>query len=80
MLLNMLNLDYKLMPQIIDINPLINNKYVPIMGNKIVSSSELRNIKPETILILNSIYRAEITYQVRQMGLASSVEPLLDLE
>ena len=80
MLLNMLNLDYKLMPQIIDINPLINNKYVPIMGNKIVSSSELRNIKPETIFILNSIYRDEITYQVRQMGLASSVEPLLDLE
>ena len=80
MLLNMLNLDYKLMPQIIDINPLINNKYIPLMGNKIVSPSKLRNIKPETIFILNSIYREEITYQVRQMGLPSSVEPLFDFE
>lgn len=80
MLLNMLNLDYKLMPQIIDINPLINNKYIPIMGNQIVSPSELGNTKPEKIFVSNSIYRDEITYQVRQMGLASSVEPLFDLE
>ena len=80
MLLNMLNLDYKLMPEIIDINPRISNKYIPIMGNKIVLPSNLREIKPETIFILNSIYTEEITYQVRQMGLRSVVEPLFGFE
>ena len=73
MICNMLNVDYRSMPYIVDINKKIWGHYVPVTAHKIVSPQILYDLKPDNILIATPLYYNEITNQIILMGLDSNV-------
>jgi SAM-dependent methyltransferase len=54
---------------IVDINPNRHGKYIPGVGKKIVSPDFLRELKPQTIIVMNPIYCEEIRNMVESMGI-----------
>lgn len=57
---------------IVDLNPRKQGMFVPGTGQQIVAPEFLRNYKPDTVIIMNPIYRNEIGENLRQMGLAAA--------
>ena len=60
MLLNLLDLSYQKMPKVIDINPKLDQKYIPITGNHIVKPSEINFENLDTVYVSNILYLEEI--------------------
>jgi len=61
----------------VDINPHRQGHYMPGTGHRILAPEELRELKPDAVVVMNSIYAPEIGAQLRELGL----EPeLLTLE
>jgi len=54
---------------VVDINPLRQGKYMPISAHKVVAPDELKQIKPDLIIINNPTYAEEIMHQSREIGL-----------
>jgi SAM-dependent methyltransferase len=58
---------------VVDINPYRQGTYVPGTGHEIVAPEFLRNYKPHTVIVMNPIYREEITEQLNQWNLFPEV-------
>lgn len=54
---------------VVDINPHRHGKYLAGSGIQIVSPDFLRQYKPDTVVMMNPIYREEIRTHLNQMGL-----------
>ncbi|RZV41575.1 MAG: methyltransferase domain-containing protein [Acidimicrobiales bacterium] len=59
-----------------DINPHRANYYMPVTGQRIVPPSELPEIKPDLVIIMNRIYEKEITADLNAMGLHPEIKCL----
>ncbi|OGG44272.1 MAG: SAM-dependent methyltransferase [Candidatus Handelsmanbacteria bacterium RIFCSPLOWO2_12_FULL_64_10] len=57
----------------VDINPYRNGTYMAGTGQKIVSPCFLREYRPDVVIAMNPMYREEILWDLRQMGLSSEV-------
>ena len=54
---------------IVDLNPNKRGKFTAGTGHPIISPEQLRDLKPDNVIIMNPIYRDEIEHQLRDMGL-----------
>ena len=54
---------------VIDVNPHKQGKYVPLTGHPIEAPESLRERQPETVLVMNPLYRDEIAAQLSELGL-----------
>ena len=58
---------------VVDINPHRHGVYMPGLHQQIVAPSELKNYKPDLVIIMNPIYIDEITSDLNAMGLHPEV-------
>ena len=58
---------------IIDINPHRHGKFIPGVGAEVRPPEHLREYVPDTIIVMNPIYRDEIAAMVSAMGIRSDV-------
>jgi len=56
-----------------DINPHRHGKFIPGVGMEIVPPDALRAFRPDEVVVMNPIYRAEITAMLNEMGVAARV-------
>ncbi|MHC4727329.1 MAG: class I SAM-dependent methyltransferase [Planctomycetota bacterium] len=68
---NTLNISYKQIEYIVDLNPRKCGKFVPGTAQCIVGPDFLKEYRPQTIIIMNPIYRSEIQADVKELGLAT---------
>ena len=80
LILNILGLDYKKMPFIVDKNPCLHGKYIPLTGNEIISPNDLKRMRPENIHVLNSLYLDEIVSECRHMDIKTEISPLFGID
>ena len=63
---------------VVDINPRRQGTYLPAVVQKIVAPAELRELKPDLVLVMNPVYEQEICETVCAMGLAPGIVALKD--
>jgi C-methyltransferase C-terminal domain len=54
---------------VVDINPRKIGRFVPGSGQQIVGPNALSELRPHTIILMNELYRDEITLQTAELGL-----------
>lgn len=59
---------------LVDLNPRKQGRFVPGTGQPVVSPEALTTIRPDVIIVMNPLYRDEITGLAQQLGLQSTVE------
>jgi SAM-dependent methyltransferase len=57
----------------VDINPYRQGKFMPGTGHEIVAPGTLDSLKPDNVIIMNPIYRTEITEQLASMSLSPNI-------
>jgi SAM-dependent methyltransferase len=60
---------------IVDINPHRHGKFIPAIGKQIVSPQFLKEYQPETIIVMNPVYCAEIKKMVEAMNIDAEYLP-----
>jgi len=60
----------------VDINPYRHGHYMPTTGQKIVSPEFLREYRPDVVILMNSIYREEVSRDLQRLGLAPNLYAL----
>ena len=58
----------------VDINPKKQGKYVAGTAQRIVSPHFLQNYQPDTVIVMNPIYKQEIQQFINQLGVSSCIE------
>jgi SAM-dependent methyltransferase len=62
---------------VVDLNPRKQGMYVPGTGQLVASPEQIREVRPDMILISNPIYESEIREIVRNYGVAADLIPIL---
>jgi 2-polyprenyl-3-methyl-5-hydroxy-6-metoxy-1,4-benzoquinol methylase len=70
--LNVLNIEDQI-EYVVDVNPHKQNKFIPGTGQQIVSPDFLRELQPDTVIVMNPNYADEIKKAVRDIGLHSKL-------
>ncbi|MHC4559332.1 MAG: Rossmann-fold NAD(P)-binding domain-containing protein, partial [Planctomycetota bacterium] len=68
---NTLNISYKQIEYIVDVNPRKSGKFVPGTGQRIVGPDFLKEYHPQTTIIMNPTYSREIKAAIQELGLAT---------
>ena len=68
--------DLDLIEYVVDINPHMENNYIPGIGKKYVQPKFLKDYKPEAVIIMNGIYKDEITKTLHDMGVFPEIYAL----
>ena len=63
-------------PEVVDINPHKQGTYLPTSGALIVGPDALRQSKPTVVVVMNPIYREEISADLAGRGVRSRVVTL----
>ncbi len=63
---------------VVDINPNRHGYFMPGTGHEIVSPEFLAEYKPDVVVIMNPIYRDEITASCREQGLEPEIRTVLE--
>lgn len=58
---------------VVDINPYKSGSFVPGSGHMIIHPDALQQIRPDIVVIMNPIYRSEISNQLTALGLAPEI-------
>ncbi len=61
--------DLKLIRNVVDINPHMQGNFIPGIGIQYISPDQLKEIKPDVVLIMNGIYKREISKMLEDRGL-----------
>ena len=61
--------DLNIIKHVVDINPHMQGNYIPGIGIQYVSPSYMQDFKPDTIIIMNGIYKKEIGQILSEMNL-----------
>jgi len=69
-----------LIDAIVDINPHRNGMFAPGLSMPISGPDALRSLRPDLVIVMNPIYRAEITAECEAMGVGADVLAMGDLE
>ena len=59
--------------RVVDINPFRQGHFMPGSGQPIVAPERLKEDPPATVIVMNSVYREEITRDLRDLGLDPDV-------
>ena len=58
---------------VVDINPYMTGHYMAKTGAKIIAPTDLREYRPDVVIIMNRIYRREIVGELSNLGLRPEV-------
>ena len=61
---------------VVDINPVKRGKFLAGSGHRIVSPADLVEIRPDTVIVMNPVYRDEIETDLEAMGLEPRIMAL----
>lgn len=62
---------------VVDVNPFKHDHYLAGSGQRVVAPDDLREIRPDLVIIMNPAYVAEITADLKRLGLSdAAVESL----
>ncbi len=64
---------------VVDIDPLKHRSFIAGTGQEIVAPGDLRDIQPENIIIMNPVYRDEISAQLREMNIDARVIDITEI-
>lgn len=64
---------------VIDINPLRQNKFVPVVGLPIFGPEKLRDVNPHSVIVMNGNYLDEIEAEIKLQGLDCKVIDVDDI-
>jgi SAM-dependent methyltransferase len=70
--LNFLNVKDEV-PYVVDINPRKRGMFISGSGQEIVPPEFLRDYRPDSVIIMNPIYRTEIEHNLADMGLQAEI-------
>jgi len=65
---------------VVDINPYRVGKFLPVTGQRIVSPAFLRDYRPDNVIIMNPIYRAEIERELARQRCEPNIYTVLNVE
>ena len=68
--------DFDIVEYVVDINPHMENNYIPGIGSKYVQPNFLKEYRPDNVIIMNGVYADEITGALNMMGLFPKVYTL----
>ena len=68
--------DIDLFEYVVDINPHMENNYIPGIGSQYVQPDFLKDYQPDTVIIMNGVYKDEITQTMNDMGVFPTVYTL----
>lgn len=71
--LTKLNVTFETMPFAIDVNPYKHGTFMPGTGQQIVAPEFLKEYQPDTIIIMNPIYKDEIRETLNTLGVRSEL-------
>ena len=60
----------------VDINPIKHGTFMAGTGQEIVAPEFLREYRPDVVVIMNPVYRAEVTADLSALGLSPQIETL----
>ena len=60
----------------VDINPFKRDTFLAGVGTRVISPDELSEIRPDTVILMNPIYRDEIAQQLGELGLHPELLPV----
>jgi len=72
--LNALDISYKQVEYIVDLNPRKHGKFVAGTGQQVIAPNFLEEYQPHTVIIMNPIYRKEIQHTIQEFALAPEFE------
>ncbi len=58
---------------VVDLNPLKHGRFTPVTGHRVVAPHDLLQLDPTTVIVMNPIYRDEVSLRLRDLGLAAEV-------
>jgi len=59
---------------VVDINPRKQGMYVPGTGQQVIAPGQLRQSRPEVILVMNPVYQKEIAGQIAELGVSAEIQ------
>jgi len=65
--------DLDLIEYVVDVNPHMEGNFIPGIGKMYVQPKFLKEYQPDAVIIMNSIYKGEITKSLHDMGLHPEV-------
>lgn len=68
--------DLRLIEYVVDINPHMENNYIPGIGSRYVQPRFLADYQPDAVIIMNGVYQKEITESLHQMGVFPDIHSL----
>lgn len=68
--------DLDLIQYVVDVNPHMEGNYIPGIGKMYVQPRFLKEYRPDAVIIMNSIYKNEITKSLHEMGLDPEIHAL----
>ena len=68
--------DHGISPNVVDINPHMAGNHIPGIGHRYVAPAQLVQDRPDVVIIMNGVYRAEIGAQLAALGLAPEIHAL----
>ncbi|MCA9267294.1 MAG: methyltransferase domain-containing protein [Planctomycetales bacterium] len=54
---------------VVDVNPVKHGKFIPGGGQEVVAPDALRRLRPDVVVVMNDIYREEISATLCELGL-----------
>jgi C-methyltransferase C-terminal domain/Methyltransferase domain len=67
--LNIIDPTGSVISHVVDINPRKTGRFVPGTGQRIIEPDELRELRPDIVILMNEVYREEITAQTAGLGI-----------
>jgi 2-polyprenyl-3-methyl-5-hydroxy-6-metoxy-1,4-benzoquinol methylase len=71
--LNTLNVSHEVVPYVVDVNPFKHGRFLTGTGQEIVSPMFLQQYAPQSIVLMNPIYRDEIRQTMRKLDLTAEI-------
>ncbi|MBW8041233.1 MAG: methyltransferase domain-containing protein [Planctomycetes bacterium] len=72
--LNVLDISYEQIEYIVDVNPRKQGKFIAGTGQQVIAPDFLKEYQPQTVIIMNPIYRKEIQDTIKEFALAPEFE------
>jgi hypothetical protein len=66
----------EIIQQVVDVDPRKHGRYLPGSGCAVIAPTELVELQPDLVMVMNPMYEGEITSQLRQMGVPCPVATL----
>lgn len=71
--LNAVGDDGRTIEHVVDVSPRKHGSFIPCTAQRVIAPSELRELRPECVVLMNSIYRDEVAEMLDELGVNADV-------